>query len=139
MKPRTTPNHPGNTPENISLDDIYSPQAFRERYKHFFTSTNELDYILGNRRLNGLDSYGAVIESRWNSSNCRREGARKDICASSVDGKCRWFVSQLSTQVANSAQHTFRSRRHASSDDDSSRNERKRAYSSDIRSNKCRI
>ena len=64
MKPRTTPNHPGNTPENISLDDIYSPQAFRERYKHFLTSTNELDYILRNRRLNGLDSYGAVIESR---------------------------------------------------------------------------
>lgn len=64
MKSRTTLNQPENTSESISLDEIYSPQAFREKYKHFLTSANELDYILRNRRLNGLDSYGAVIESR---------------------------------------------------------------------------
>ena len=64
MKPQTTSNHPENTSESISLDDIYSPQAFREKYKHFFTSANELDHILRNRRLHGLASYGAVIESR---------------------------------------------------------------------------
>ena len=49
---------------DISLDDVYSPKAFKERYRNFFTSNNELEYILRNRRLNGLDSYGAVIESR---------------------------------------------------------------------------
>lgn len=48
----------------ISLDDVYSPKAFKERYRHFFASPNELEYILRNRRLNGLDTYDAVIESR---------------------------------------------------------------------------
>lgn len=64
MKPKTLPNQPDCLSDEVSLDDIYSPQAFREKYRHFFTSKNELDYILRNRRLNGLDSYGAVIESR---------------------------------------------------------------------------
>lgn len=64
MKPRTTTHNRETSPCEVSLDDIFSPQAFKERYPHFFCSKNELDYILRNRRLNGLEHYGAVIESR---------------------------------------------------------------------------
>lgn len=64
MNPRVTTHDRGSFPNELSLDDIYSPQAFKERYPHFFCSKNELDYILRNRRLNGLEHYGAVIESR---------------------------------------------------------------------------
>ena len=64
MKPRTAPHNGESISDEVSLDDVYSPQAFKERYHHFFCSKNELDYILRNRRLNGLESYGAVIESR---------------------------------------------------------------------------
>jgi hypothetical protein len=64
MKPRTTTHNRETSPGEVSLDDIFSPQAFKERYPHFFCSKNELDYILRNRRLNGLEHYGAVIESR---------------------------------------------------------------------------
>lgn len=64
MKPRTTTHNRERFAGEVSLDDIYSPQAFKDRYPHFFCSKNELDYILRNRRLNGLEHYGAVIESR---------------------------------------------------------------------------
>lgn len=64
MKPRTTTHKRKTSSGEVSLDDIFSPQAFKERYPHFFCSKNELDYILRNRRLNGLEHYGAVIESR---------------------------------------------------------------------------
>ena len=64
MKPRTTTHNRETSSGEVSLDDIFSPQAFKERYPHFFCSKNELDYILRNRRLNGLEHYGAVIESR---------------------------------------------------------------------------
>ena len=64
MKPRTTTHNRETFSGEVSLDDIFSPQAFKERYPHFFCSKNELDYILRNRRLNGLEHYGAVIESR---------------------------------------------------------------------------
>ena len=50
--------------ESISLDDIYSVNAFKQRFDHFFQSDHELEYILRNRRLNGLERYGAVIQSR---------------------------------------------------------------------------
>jgi hypothetical protein len=64
MTPREkTQSHPPQSHE-VSLDDVYSPQAFKERYPHFFCSKNELEYMLRNRRINGLESYGAVIESR---------------------------------------------------------------------------
>jgi hypothetical protein len=64
MTPRDTEQKHKDQANNISLDDVYSPKAFKERYRNFFASNNELEYILRNRRLNGLDSYGAVIESR---------------------------------------------------------------------------
>ena len=64
MKPRTTTHNHEIFPGEVSLDDIFSPQAFKERFPQFFCSKNELDYLLRNRRINGLDSYGAVIESR---------------------------------------------------------------------------
>jgi hypothetical protein len=64
MKPRKTTHSHEITSSDVSLDDIYSPQAFKARYPHFFCSKSELDYILRNRRLNGLEHYGAVIESR---------------------------------------------------------------------------
>jgi len=64
MKPYTAPLNRKPISDEVSLDDVYSPQAFKERFPQFFCSKNELDYLLRNRRINGLDSYGAVIESR---------------------------------------------------------------------------
>ena len=48
----------------ISLSDIYSVTAFKEKYSHLFRSKSELDYLLRNRKLNGLEASGAVIVSQ---------------------------------------------------------------------------
>ena len=47
-----------------SLSDIYSVAAFKKKYSHLFRSKSELDYLLRNRKLNGLEASGAVIVSQ---------------------------------------------------------------------------
>lgn len=65
----------------VLLDDIYSVKAFKTRYSHLFRSRHELDYLLRNRRLNGLAESGAVI--------CSPSGRRLSIVASKF---AAWFV-----------------------------------------------
>jgi hypothetical protein len=50
--------------QRFSLSDIYSVTAFKEKYSHLFRSKSELDYLLRNRKLNGLEASGAVIVSQ---------------------------------------------------------------------------
>ena len=50
--------------QGVTLDDIYSVKAFKERYSQLFRSTTELDYLLRNRKWNGLEASGAVIASQ---------------------------------------------------------------------------
>ena len=50
--------------QRVSLGDIYSVTAFKEKYSHLFRSKSELDYLLRNRKLNGLEASGAVIVSQ---------------------------------------------------------------------------
>ena len=50
--------------QRVSLKDIYSVTAFKEKYSHLFRSKSELDYLLRNRKLNGLEASGAVIVSQ---------------------------------------------------------------------------
>jgi len=50
--------------QRFSLSDIYSVTAFKEKYSHLFRSKSELDYLLRNRKLNGLEASGAVISSQ---------------------------------------------------------------------------
>ena len=50
--------------QRFSLSDIYSVTAFKEKYSHLFRSKSELDYLLRNRKLNGLEASGAVIASQ---------------------------------------------------------------------------
>ena len=50
--------------QGVSLRDIYSVTAFKEKYSHLFRSKSELDYLLRNRKLNGLEASGAVIVSQ---------------------------------------------------------------------------
>lgn len=50
--------------QRVSLRDIYSVTAFKEKYSHLFRSKSELDYLLRNRKLNGLEASGAVIVSQ---------------------------------------------------------------------------
>lgn len=50
--------------QRASLSDIYSVTAFKEKYSHLFRSKSELDYLLRNRKLNGLEASGAVIVSQ---------------------------------------------------------------------------
>ena len=50
--------------KRISLSDIYSVTAFKEKYSHLFRSKSELDYLLRNRKLNGLEASGAVMVSQ---------------------------------------------------------------------------
>jgi len=64
------------------LDDIYSIKAFKQRYSQLFRSSHELDYLLRNRRLNGLAESGAVI--------CSPSGRRISIVASKF---ATWFLS----------------------------------------------
>lgn len=50
--------------QRAALSDIYSVTAFKEKYSHLFRSKSELDYLLRNRKLNGLEASGAVIVSQ---------------------------------------------------------------------------
>ena len=59
---KTTPT-PAIASQRISLSDIYSVTAFKEKHSHLFRSKSELDYLLRNRKLNGLEASGAVIVS----------------------------------------------------------------------------
>lgn len=65
----------------VLLDDIYSVKAFKKRYAQLFRSSHELDYLLRNRRLNGLAESGAVI--------CSPSGRRLSIVASKF---AAWFL-----------------------------------------------
>ena len=61
----TKTTHPTAIPsQRFSLSDIYSVTAFKEKYSHLFRSKSELDYLLRNRKLNGLEASGAVIVSQ---------------------------------------------------------------------------
>lgn len=61
--PKTTP-PTAITSQRVSLSDIYSVTAFKQKYSHLFRSKSELDYLLRNRKLNGLEASGAVIVSQ---------------------------------------------------------------------------
>jgi len=52
------------TSQSVLLGDIYSVTAFKQKYANLFRSKSELDYILRNRKLNGLEASGAVIVSQ---------------------------------------------------------------------------
>ena len=67
--------------KSVPLEDIYSVKAFKERYAQLFRSTTELDYMLRNRKVNGLAESGAVI--------CSPTGRRVSIVGSKF---AAWFV-----------------------------------------------
>ena len=67
--------------QGVTLDDIYSVKAFKERYSQLFRSTTELDYLLRNRKVNGLADSGAVL--------CSPSGRRVSIVGSKF---ASWFV-----------------------------------------------
>ena len=54
----------GTPTQRASLSDIYSITGFKDKYSHLFRSKSELDYLLRNRKLNGLEASGAVIVSQ---------------------------------------------------------------------------
>ena len=68
---------------SVPLEDIYSVKAFKERYAQLFRSTTELDYLLRNRKVNGLADSGAVI--------CSPSGRRVSIVGSKF---ASWFVGE---------------------------------------------
>lgn len=69
--------------KSVPLEDIYSVKAFKERYAQLFRSSTELDYLLRNRKVNGLAESGAVI--------CSPSGRRVSIVGSKF---ASWFVGE---------------------------------------------
>ena len=81
MSQPNAPAGPAASQKSVLLDDIYSIKAFKERYAQLFRSTTELDYLLRNRKVNGLAESGAVI--------CSPTGRRVSIVGSKF---AAWFV-----------------------------------------------
>ena len=74
--------------QRASLSDIYSVTAFKEKYSHLFRSKSELDYLLRNRKLNGLEASGAIIVSQ----SGRRLSIVEPLFAS-------WFLRGVSNEL----------------------------------------
>lgn len=59
IAPTSNTNHPKTL--RYSPEDIFCVSAFKTLHAQLFRSQSELDYLIRNRALNGLEACGAII------------------------------------------------------------------------------